>query len=87
MCLACEEADYFYRFYLVEQIAKGVMPEGYTAESLRDMGLPLPGEIETEVQPDGSVLYRQKAPEKSPSVTPSANNPANAFVCDSPDGE
>jgi hypothetical protein len=85
MCLACDEANYFYRFYLVEQIAKGVMPEGHTAESLREMGLPLPGEIETEVQPDGTLLYRQKA--RAPSVAPSAKNPAGAFACDSPDGE
>ena len=83
MCLACEEADYFYRFYLVEQIAKGVMPEGHTAESLREMGLPQPGEIDTEVQADGSVLYRQKAPSEIAKAAASAGD----FACDSPDGE
>jgi hypothetical protein len=87
MCLACDEFDYFYRFYLVEQIAKGVIPEGHTEESLRELGLPLPGEIEAETQPDGTVLYRQKAPDKSPSVAPAAKHPASTFVCDSPDGE
>jgi hypothetical protein len=89
--MACDEFDYFYRFYLVEQIAKGVIPEGHTEASLREMGLPLPGEIESETQADGTVLYRQKAPSQSPSVTPAAKtaatNPASAFVCDSPDGE
>ena len=28
MCMACEEADMYYRWQLVEQIAKGEMPPG-----------------------------------------------------------
>jgi hypothetical protein len=81
MCLACEEEQMFYRWRLVEQIAKGEMPEGLTADDLTLMGLPQPGEIETTYEPDGTVVYRQKAP--------SAKKPpdASAFVCDSPDGE
>jgi len=44
MCLACEEAEMFYRWQLLEQIAKGDMPPGFTENDLRAMGLPLPGE-------------------------------------------
>ena len=81
MCMACEEADMHYRLLLVEQIAKGEMPVGLTAEDLANMGLPQPGEIETTVEPDCTVIYRQKAP----SAVKAAR--ANAFVCDSPDGQ
>ena len=79
MCMACEEADMFFRWRLVEEIAKGKMPEGLTAEDLTRMGLPQPGEIETTQEPDGTVIYRQKAPSKLTA--------ANAFVCDSPGDE
>jgi hypothetical protein len=86
MCLACEEAGMQYRWQLIEQIAKGEMPPGLTAQDLMAMGLPQPGEIETTVAPDGTVIYRQKAPsalKRGASAAPRRN----AFVCDSPDGE
>ena len=51
MCLACEEADMYYRWQLIQQIAKGEMPEGHSEEDLRVMGLPLPGEIEVVEEP------------------------------------
>ncbi len=76
MCLACEQADLERRWELVEIISQGRMPEGHTAEKLRAMGLPLPGEIFREEQPDGSVLIKQRAPSKIA---------ANSFVCDAPD--
>jgi hypothetical protein len=79
MCLACEEAGMQYRWHLVEQIARGEMPPGLTAEDLIAIGLPLPGEIETTVEPDGTVIYRQKAPSAAKRAATSA------FVCDSPD--
>jgi hypothetical protein len=79
MCMACEEGDLYFRWQLVEQIAKGELPAGHTAEDLRAMGLPLPGELIREEQPDGSFLIRQVAPKKT--------EPNNAFVCDSPDNE
>jgi hypothetical protein len=41
------------------------------------MGLPQPGELVREEQPDGTILIRQVAPKKP--------EPKNAFVCDSPD--
>jgi hypothetical protein len=75
MCLACEEADMYYRWQLIQQIAKGEMPEGHSEEDLRQMGLPLPGEIEMIEEPDGTKVVRQKAP-----VTK-----AQDFACDSPD--
>lgn len=80
MCFACEEADMSYRWQLVEQIAKGEMPPGLTAEDLVAMGLPQPGEIETDVQPDGTVIYRQKVP-------PALRAAADRFFCDTPDSE
>jgi len=73
MCLACEEADMYYRWQLLQQIARGEMPEGHSEDDLRQMGLPLPGEIEVVEEPDGTKVVRQKAPAP------------NAFACDSPD--
>jgi hypothetical protein len=81
MCMACEEADMAYRWQLVEHIAKGEMPPGLTAADLSAMGLPQPGEIETERQPDGTVIYRQRAPSEVRAAR------ASRFVCDTPDGE
>ena len=63
MCLACEEADMYYRWQLIQQIAKGEMPDGHSEEDLRAMGLPLPGEIEEVEEPDGTKVIRQKAPQ------------------------
>ena len=59
-------------------ISTGEMPAGHTAEDLRAMGLPLPGELVREEQPDGTILIRQIAPAKKA-------EPKNAFVCDSPE--
>ncbi len=80
MCLACEEADMYYRWQLIQRIAKGEMPDGHSEDDLRAMGLPLPGEIEVVEEPDGTKVVRQKAPD---SKTP--DNKAQAFACDSPD--
>ena len=52
------------------------MPDGHTASDLRDMGLPLPGELVRERQPDGTILIKQVAPSQL-AATP--------FVCDTPD--
>jgi hypothetical protein len=75
MCLACEQGDLERRWELVEIISHGRMPEGHTAEELRAMGLPLPGEVYREEQPDGTVLIKQRAPSEIA---------ANSFVCDTP---
>jgi hypothetical protein len=76
MCLACEQADLERRWELVEIISHGRLPDGHTAEELRGMGLPLPGEIFREEQPDGTVLIKQRA---------QSEIAANPFVCDAPD--
>ena len=75
MCMACEEAEMYRRWQLLEIIASGQMPAGYSADDLRNMGLPQPGEVTAEEQPDGTIVIKQVAPKK-------ANN---AFVCDTPD--
>jgi hypothetical protein len=76
MCLACEQADLEWRWEMIEVISTGRLPDGHTAEDLRAMGLPLPGELVREPQPDGTILIKQLAPSKLA---------ADAFVCDTPD--
>ena len=77
MCMACEEAEMYYRWQLLQQIAKGEMPAGVTEDYLRAMELPLPGEVEVVEQPDGTLLLKKVSkPVK-----------VEAFACDSPDGE
>jgi hypothetical protein len=77
MCWACQEGERERIWALVDIISTGQMPAGHTAEDLRNMGLPQPGELVREEQPDGTILIRQVAPKKA--------EPKNAFVCDSPD--
>ncbi len=74
MCLACEEAEMFYRFELLKQIAEGKMPEGVSEDDLRAMDLPLPGEVEVVVEADGTRTL-------GPVTKKTANN---SFACDSP---
>jgi hypothetical protein len=84
MCWACQESDRERIWALIDIISMGEMPAGHTAEDLRDMGLPQPGELMREEQPDGTILVRQVAPsELARKAEP--KNPKNAFVCDSPD--
>ena len=71
MCLACEEQEYFFRLWCVDFLARGEMPPGVTMEDLEALGLPPPKPAE-----DGAA-----EPAKHPAQS------ANAFVCDSPDGE
>ena len=68
---------------LVDIISTGQMPAGYSAEDLRAMGLPLPGELYREEQPDGTILIRQVAPSELAKKAARKND----FVCDSPDSE
>jgi hypothetical protein len=79
MCLACDQDEIERNWRLVEIISTGQMPDGHTAEDLRAMGLPQPGELIREQQPDGSIVIKQVAPKKK--------NPATEFVCDSPSHE
>jgi hypothetical protein len=74
MCLACEQGDLERRWELVEIISTGRLPDGHTVDDLRAMGLPLPGELVREEQPDGTILIKQVAPSRRA-----------AFVCSTPE--
>ena len=84
MCWACQEAERERIWALVDIISTGQMPAGHTAEDLRAMGLPQPGELVREEQPDGTILIRQVAPSELARKA-EQKNVKNAFVCDSPD--
>ena len=81
MCWACQEAERERIWGLVDIISTGQMPAGYTAEDLREMGLPQPGELVREEQPDGTILIRQVAPSSLSRPEPK-NEPKNKFVCE-----
>lgn len=81
MCWACEEGERERIWALVDIISMGQMPAGHTEADLRDMGLPLPGELVREEQPDGTILIRQVAPSALAKKSERKNN----FVCDSPE--
>jgi hypothetical protein len=85
MCWACQESERERIWALVDIISMGQMPAGHTAEDLRDMGLPQPGELIREEQPDGTILIRQVAPSELARNADKKAEPKNAFVCDSPD--
>ncbi|MDT3686549.1 MAG: hypothetical protein RO009_16065 [Pseudorhodoplanes sp.] len=74
MCLACEEAELFYRFELLRQIADGKMPDGVTEADLRAMDLPLPGEVEVVEDADGKKTLRRIEKKSG----------TKSFACDSP---
>jgi hypothetical protein len=76
MCLTCDQADMERRWEMIEIISRGRLPDGHTVDDLRAMGLPVPGELIRERQPDGTVLIKQVAPSKLA---------AGAFTCDAPD--
>jgi hypothetical protein len=83
MCMACEQGDQERIWQLVEIISTGQMPAGHTADELRAMGLPLPGEIYREEQPDGTILIKQRSPTEIEALK-TKNAPKNTFVCDTP---
>ena len=85
MCWACQESDRERIWALIDIISLGEMPAGHTAEDLRAMGLPQPGELIREEQPDGTILIRQVAPSELAKELAKKAEPKNAFVCDSPD--
>jgi hypothetical protein len=68
MCLACEEQEMMFRYFVEQALANGEIPEGLTVEDIESMGYTAPPAL--------------KAAE-----SPAASKRANAFVCDSPDGE
>jgi hypothetical protein len=73
MCFACEEQEYFFRMWCEGFQARGQLPPGVTEQDLEAMGFELPAALRSK---DGSGQPRKiSAP------------PADAFACDSPDGE
>jgi hypothetical protein len=82
MCWACQEGDRERIWALIDIISTGQMPAGHTADDLRAMGLPQPGELYREEQPDGTILIRQVAPSE---LAGKKAEPNSRFVCDSPD--
>jgi hypothetical protein len=78
MCQACEMAEMEQRWEMINIISTGNLPDGHTADDLRAMGLPLPGELYRETQADGTILIRQR----SPAEIAALNN--KTFACDSP---
>jgi hypothetical protein len=66
------------RWEMINIISTGKLPDGHSAEDLRAMGLPLPGELYRETQADGTVLIRQRSPAEIAALN---NKP---FECDSP---
>jgi hypothetical protein len=81
MCQACETGDRERMWSLIDIISTGQMPAGHTKDELLAMGLPLPGELYREEQPDGTILIRQHSPSDIARMRASKN----AFVCDSPE--
>ena len=67
-------------------IAKGEMPPGLTEDDLRAMELPLPSEVELIEEADGTMVLKRKQPVVVASKA-TLSPAANAFVCDTPDGE
>ena len=84
MCMACEQGDQERIWELVEIISTGKMPDGHSAADLRAMGLPQPGELYREEQPDGTILIKQHAPSEIEAMKNTKNLIKIAFVCDAP---
>ncbi len=78
MCLACEQGDMEMRWEMIDVISTGKLPDGHSADDLRAMGLPVPGELYRETQPDGTVLIRQRSPAEIAALK------LKNFECDSP---
>jgi len=51
MCWACEEQDLMYRYELEMAVARGVIPEGFTAADFEAAGLPVPGKPQPSSSP------------------------------------
>ncbi len=81
MCLACEQGDLEMRWEMINTISTGALPDGHTADDLRAMGLPVPGEIYRDMQPDGTYLIRQRSPQEIEAI---AALKLKNFECDSP---
>ncbi len=74
-------ADMEARWEMINIISTGKLPDGHTADDLRAMGLPVPGELYRETQADGTILIRQRSPQEIKAIA-ALNN--KSFECDSP---
>jgi hypothetical protein len=70
MCLACEEQEMMFRYFVEQALANGEIPEGLTVEDIESMGYTAPPALKAAA-----------------AQSPATPKRANAFVCDSPDGE
>jgi hypothetical protein len=77
--MACEQGDQERIWEMVEIISTGKLPAGHTADDLRAMGLPLPGELYREEQADGTIMIKQRSPKEIEAL-----KKTNTFVCDTP---
>ncbi|MCW5695061.1 MAG: hypothetical protein KIT48_22095 [Pseudolabrys sp.] len=71
-------ADMEQRWEMINIISTGKLPDGHTADDLRAMGLPVPGELYRETQADGTILIRQRSPAEIAALN------KKTFDCDSP---
>lgn len=62
MCMACDEQAMFYRAYLMDAVARGVIPEGFIAEDFEALGLPVPEQLR-EKQPAPANAFSCDTPE------------------------
>jgi len=51
MCWACEQQDLMFRYELEMALARGVIPEGFTAADFEAAGLPVPGQSKPAAKP------------------------------------
>ena len=62
MCMACDEQAMFYRAYLMDAVARGVIPEGFIAEDFEALGLQVPEQLR-EKQPAPAKAFACDTPE------------------------
>jgi hypothetical protein len=60
--MACDEQAMFYRAYLMDAVARGVIPEGFIAEDFEALGLPVPEQLR-EKQPASANAFSCDTPE------------------------
>lgn len=80
MCMACEQDGLYYRWQLLEQVARGELPDGMTEADLRALELPVPGEVTIVELADGTREIRPVSVVRPADPTP-------RFTCDAPAAE
>jgi hypothetical protein len=64
MCWACEEQDLLFRYELELAVARGVIPDGFTAEDFEAAGLPVPGRKQTKTPFKSASAFVCDTPDK-----------------------